>query len=226
MDNVFGFVPSKLDGTEAKLSGGAYETLPLPKAYSYLPYMSDILDQGQSSTCVPHAISAAYDYYLAVKNPANNYDSEDGNMKNSGISIWQIYNSRTNYGDGMSYKDALSFCLTNGVVTDKQYRKKDFSYPIKISNYAIIPSLRVMKASIIMNGPCMIATLVKSLTRDDFWNGYENYGGHATCVIGYDDDKEALLIRNSWGTSFGDNGYVWMPYKDFNKIIEAWAILM
>jgi C1A family cysteine protease len=38
-------------------------------------------------------------------------------------------------------------------------------------------------------------------------------GGHAVCSVGYDDDKDALLIRNSWGTSWGDGGYGWLPYQ-------------
>ncbi len=43
-------------------------------------------------------------------------------------------------------------------------------------------------------------------------------GGHAVLAVGYDDakkigkDKGALLIRNSWGTSWGDAGYGWLPY--------------
>jgi C1A family cysteine protease len=43
-------------------------------------------------------------------------------------------------------------------------------------------------------------------------------GGHAVLAVGYDDQKKigtnkgALLIRNSWGTGWGDKGYGWLPY--------------
>lgn len=43
-------------------------------------------------------------------------------------------------------------------------------------------------------------------------------GGHAVVAVGYDDarkigkSKGALLIRNSWGTGWGENGYGWLPY--------------
>lgn len=37
-------------------------------------------------------------------------------------------------------------------------------------------------------------------------------GGHAIAAVGYDDNKQALLIKNSWGERWGDKGYGWLPY--------------
>ena len=37
-------------------------------------------------------------------------------------------------------------------------------------------------------------------------------GGHAVLAIGYDDARQAVLVRNSWGTEWGQSGYFWMPY--------------
>ena len=44
-------------------------------------------------------------------------------------------------------------------------------------------------------------------------------GGHAMCVIGYDDDKYggAFEIINSWGDTWGNEGYMWIRYADFPK---------
>jgi C1A family cysteine protease len=46
-----------------------------------------------------------------------------------------------------------------------------------------------------------------------------NVGGHAMCVIGYDDNLEggAFQIMNSWGTQWGVNGIGWVRYADFMK---------
>jgi C1A family cysteine protease len=37
-------------------------------------------------------------------------------------------------------------------------------------------------------------------------------GGHAVMAVGYDDATQRFLIRNSWGTSWGQQGYCTMPY--------------
>jgi C1A family cysteine protease len=65
-------------------------------------------------------------------------------------------------------------------------------------------------------------------------------GGHAIVAVGYDDDKDisnpnpggetttgALLIRNSWGTSWGEEGYGWLPYKYvLQGLAEDWWSLV
>lgn len=37
-------------------------------------------------------------------------------------------------------------------------------------------------------------------------------GGHAVLAVGYDTARQLTLARNSWGTTWGDAGYVWLPY--------------
>jgi C1A family cysteine protease len=37
-------------------------------------------------------------------------------------------------------------------------------------------------------------------------------GGHAVVAVGYDSSKQAVIVRNSWGNSWGDKGYFYMPY--------------
>jgi len=53
-------------------------------------------------------------------------------------------------------------------------------------------------------------------------------GGHAIVCVGYDDAKPckgttrkgALLIRNSWGRTWGHGGYGWLPY---DYVLKGWA---
>lgn len=38
-------------------------------------------------------------------------------------------------------------------------------------------------------------------------------GGHAVCIIGYNDHKQSFIVKNSWGPDWGDHGYFYLPYK-------------
>jgi len=65
-------------------------------------------------------------------------------------------------------------------------------------------------------------------------------GGHAIVAVGYDDAMSiqntnpgatatvgALLIRNSWGTGWGDHGYGWLPYDYVLKAlaVDWWSLI-
>ncbi|MDB9882893.1 hypothetical protein OAD66_07145 [Bacteroidia bacterium] len=53
------------------------------------------------------------------------------------------------------------------------------------------------------------------------------FGGHAICVIGYDDYKAggAFQIMNSWGSEWGVNGIGWVPYNAFQYFTkEAYGL--
>ena len=69
---------------------------------------------------------------------------------------------------------------------------------------------------------------------NEVWNGeFDSMEGyHAICLVGYDDNYEngdgskgAMELMNSWGTTWGDGGYIRIKYKDFPKILD-YAISM
>jgi len=69
--------------------------------------------------------------------------------------------------------------------------------------------------------------------------GERSVGGHAIVAAGYDDTKViknvpngpvttgALLIRNSWGTTWGQQGYGWLPYDYVLKslAVDWWSLI-
>lgn len=69
--------------------------------------------------------------------------------------------------------------------------------------------------------------------------GEQAQWGHAVAAVGYDDAKVikntktnksttgALLIRNSWGTGWGVDGYGWLPYAYVTQrlALDFWSVL-
>jgi C1A family cysteine protease len=71
-------------------------------------------------------------------------------------------------------------------------------------------------------------------------SGERVIGGHAVDAVGFDDKMKvkntntgavattgALLIRNSWGTKWGDGGYGWLPYDYVlnGLAVDWWSLL-
>jgi len=51
-------------------------------------------------------------------------------------------------------------------------------------------------------------------------------GGHAIVCCGYNDQRRVWIMRNSWGTSWGDRGYFYLPYAYLNSSYasDLWTI--
>lgn len=202
-----GLLPSKMDGTEHVFGAGLSKP-DIPPTYSYRKYLPKVLNQGADSICVPCSVSA----YLNWKE-----NLETGSKKDNKVDYFEIYKIRTNDGEGMTFKEALSYLRHHGVSSN--------AGNLKINEYALVTNADHLKLALLMNGPCLGALPVYNET-GEFWNKASNdgfYGYHAISIVGY--DKKGFIIRNSWGTGFADNGYTVLRYEDFGKLLEVWTIV-
>lgn len=54
--------------------------------------------------------------------------------------------------------------------------------------------------------------------------GNNEYGpDHAITIVGWDDDKQAWLIKNSWGEYWGEKGYGWVGYDACSIGLVSWV---
>ena len=74
-----------------------------------------------------------------------------------------------------------------------------------------IKSLRSLKTFMMRNDKNMILPMPK--------NGEKEYGYHCVLAIGY--NKDGIIIQNSWGKYWGNNGLAIIPYG--YPIEEAWG---
>jgi hypothetical protein len=98
--------------------------------------------------------------------------------------------------------------------------------------------LRAIKENLSQGAPVVIGMMVggsymQDMMGKDVWNPTQDdasmmgFGGHAQCVVGYDDAKYggAFLIMNSWGPQWGNNGFAWVRYRDFKYFVrEAYGL--
>jgi hypothetical protein len=93
--------------------------------------------------------------------------------------------------------------------------------------------IQMVKKSIAESKPVVIAINCPDSfsTAREVWRPWEspalNHGGHAICVVGYDDGRYngAFEIQNSWGERWGNGGYTWIPYDVFAAFVrEAYGL--
>lgn len=204
-----GWSPSKLDGTEYKFQ--EIKNLKLPSQYSFINHLPPVLDQGETNMCVTYSLAVHIDW---------NANMDFGtDRKDNKVNKNQIYEIRTTPGDnGMTFKEALSFLKKKGVQTKVGVRT--------IQHYALVGSEIQLKQAIITNGPCVGGLMVYNFT-PEFWRkrgGDQILGGHAIAIVGW--NEKGFIIRNSWGTSWGQKGYSILPYDEYNKLmLECWTII-
>lgn len=98
--------------------------------------------------------------------------------------------------------------------------------------------LRAIKENLAQGAPVVIGMMVgqsfmQPMMGQDLWvpaggdKSMMGFGGHAMCVVGYDDAKYggSFLLMNSWGQEWGNNGFAWVRYNDFRYFVrEAYGV--
>ncbi|MFT7620095.1 MAG: hypothetical protein ACI97A_003752 [Planctomycetota bacterium] len=73
-------------------------------------------------------------------------------------------------------------------------------------------------------GPVFLGGKFKTYTKELFRQDSvlrkpgQPHGKHAMIIVGYDDKRNCFLVQNSWGTSWGWQGYGWLAYDLFDEI--------
>lgn len=198
-----GCIQSKLDGTE--YIAEVDDKIELPDEFILNGVMPPVRQQGNTYTCVCQSLTGVMDFlYNQIHNTPN---------KCNNFSISELYNSRSNKPqEGMMIKEALHYLRHHGLKGQK------------ILSYALVNSSEVLKRCLVMFGPCVCGFPVYTDKDPYFWREGNRFdGGHCVTITGY--NNKGFIIRNSWGREWAENGYITIPYNEYEKsVFECWTI--
>lgn len=232
---------------------------PLPERVSLAKFAPQRLNQGQQGSCV--AWASAYAARTIVQAEATQADP-NGTAFSPSFLYNQIKLGNDCQGayilnamQAMQAGGVLPFskfgytdesCQKQPSASDKEqampYRIKGFQR-LSVGGNDQRPDLLAIKQQLSHGSPVVIGmmvggTFMQPMEGQDLWTPtlgdqrMSGFGGHAMCVIGYDDYKVkgeknggAFQIMNSWGPEWGNNGMAWVRYDDFASFVkEAYAV--
>lgn len=208
----------------------------LPSSVDLLNYFPSIGNQGAYGTCVAWACGYNLRGFLDRKaGGSNNYSAKD--------LFWAIDNSTKGEDcNGTSFQSALDIMVSRGIATESVVPYDELgdcsSSPEagwttnanqnKIENYREIDVDKAAIKGYLANGR---AVVFGAKLGDQFMDAssdavldFQDYGYtgdhayHAMILGGYDDSKGpngSFKVVNSWGTSWGDAGYLWVDQNYF-----------
>ena len=211
----------------------------LPNTY-VIPNLPPIRHQGTIGSCASHAVIGCYEiqlpkdkflqgselfhYYNARKYINKTYPDDKG------MTIREACKTLKNYGFAFEFLWPYIVRKFNATPTKMPYF---FSKLYKVEKYEKLLSLNTVKESIIKDIPVSCGICVNQnfykLNQGDYLYkpARKTLYGHAIIIVGYNDDTEVLMVRNSWGKSWGNMGYFEMPYKNFKATsFDWWRILI
>jgi len=169
-------------------------------------------------------LSVAYLYSMCKKN--------DG-IPGEGTYLRVAYKILKDYGvcseDDLPYSELLK--LPQPQVPKIPSFCHEAAQEFKIASYAKLADLtdtpeqrqkavQLMKEAIFCEGPIVGALIVCENFFDVKAPDYtipipqgRILGAHAVALVGFDDSKHVFILRNSWGTRWGQDGYAYLPYE-------------
>lgn len=204
-----------------------------------------VAHQGSEGTCV--AFSVAY-YARSIEAYYRSGASSYSNSTNI-FSPEFLFNQVTPYSNcsGSGLYSSLEFLKTNGVATWQTMPYSSFNgcslMPTQEQNLEAakhkIPSYSRMvnadqaaiKQMIASKHPVITTVTIDpafySATAGYIWKSSNgNSGSHSLVLCGYDDAKKAYKAVNSWGSTWGDNGFIWIDYNFFPTVASYYVYAM
>jgi C1A family cysteine protease len=203
----------------------------LPTSVDMRSNCPPIYDQGNLGSCTANAIAGAIAYDQKKQQLSEFTPSR----------LFIYYNERLKEGtvnsdSGAAIRDGIKSVAKQGACAEAEWPYDINQFSVKptqvcydsalmhkvILYQRIVNNLLQMKGCLASESPFVYGfTVYESFESEEVaatgivpmpQQGEQVLGGHAVMAVGYDDSKQFFICRNSWGESWGDNGYFYMPY--------------
>jgi C1A family cysteine protease len=210
--------------TPAALGNAGFADMcsPSASAFTWEQYLTPIRNQGACGSCWAFAAVGTLEASNAVINGGATDLAEQQALTCSGggtcMGGWYtpIYDWLGAGQDGLQLEASVPYegsdgqCSANG---STPYQVETWGW-VDANN--TMPSVAAMKAAMCQYGPLTAAVAATpafiAYTGGVFDEGSNSSINHAIVLVGWDDQRGAWLLRNSWGTNWGENGYMWIEY--------------
>jgi C1A family cysteine protease len=220
-------------GARVYQAGDAIASGRLPNKVDLRPLMTPIEDQGDTNSCVAHAVAGAYEYWIKKASHQEKHVSRlfvyfnarwrDGSQdKDDGSVIQLAMEGLSSFGACAESLWPFDPKLTLKQPSAEAY-KDGATY--RVHDMAQAPlQLEVWKQALAEGKPIVFGCEVFDSFDDCCQQGgvvtipapgdvaRATHSGHSMCAVGYSDSENVFIVRNSWGTDWGDDGYCYIPY--------------
>lgn len=242
----YGWVPDIPDFRDHMYQVGFWSDKELPPKVDLRPHDIPLFNQGSLSSCTGNAISAHIGLLHRKEQKPEFIPSR----------LFIYYNERVmmnavNQDGGAYLRDGIKSIAKQGVCPESMWPYENDRFAVKPSDecYAealnhqglsyrrLNVDLKQMKECLSEGFPFVFgfavyesfegAAIAQSGKLSMPSKNEKQFGGHAVLGVGYDDELNAVIVRNSWGPEWGDKGYFYMPYEyisNNNLCDDFWTI--
>lgn len=234
----YGWVPDLPDHRDQMLAVPAETLATQPSRVDLREHCPQVYDQGQLGSCTANAIAGAFEYDLLKQGETDFMPSR----------LFIYYNERVIEGTidsdaGAMIRDGMKTVHRQGVCAEDQWpydisrftdRPTAGCYEWALAHHTaryrrLWRTLGQLKGCMAAGLPFVFGfTVYESFESDEVArtgivpmpeSGERVLGGHAVLAVGYDNAAGRFLVRNSWGTGWGEAGYCTMPYA---YLLDPW----
>lgn len=233
---IYGWKPDTFDGRDKMLKFGSspISLESLPKKVDLREHCSTVENQFSLGSCTANAAVGALEY-LEIKNGKVGPEFENFSR------LFVYYHTRELQGTinddtGGTLRDSIKalakygtcdenlwpYDITRFTIKPNEDHYKDAELH-KITEYRRIESFPDMLVNLADGFPFVFGFSVYTEFEgaEVAKTGVLNFprpdeafmGGHAVCAVGYDMETKTVLVRNSWGEKWGQDGYFTMPFS-------------